>query len=249
LTRHLETGPLGWAIVLIGVVLVVALAFRSPDSENVTYAGDGASLRIMPLGDSITQGMQASYRRPLWNALHEAGWHVDFVGSMNKGYLGLGETRDYDSDHEGHWGWMADEVLDRIDEWSAKANPDIVLVHIGTNDIGSGESIPGTVDEVRQIIERLRARNPGVHVLLAAIIPSAHEQMRERIREFNLRLSALAEDLDSDSSRVILVDQFTGFDASLDTYDGLHPNDEGIKKMSSRWFDALQPLLEAASAP
>ena len=251
-------GPLAWAIVLIGGALIVVLAIRSPGSQSVTCQSltcesptcesDGSCVRIMPLGDSITQGMHASYRRPLWTALRDAGWDVDFVGSMNKGYLGRGEVRDYDSDHEGHWGWFADDVLGRIDDWSAQANPDIVLMHIGTNDIGSGQSIRATADEVRQIIERLRVQNPGVHVLLAAIIPAAHPQMQEPIREFNRRLATLAATLDTAASRIIMVDHITGFDAGTDTYDGLHPNDEGIRKMSSRWFDALQPLLEAASA-
>ena len=39
------------------------------------------SLRIMPLGDSITQGAKsentAGYRGPLWTLLKEAGYNVD----------------------------------------------------------------------------------------------------------------------------------------------------------------------------
>ena len=207
---------------------------------------DQPPVRIMPLGDSITQGYTESYRRPLWLALRKAGWDVDFVGSMSQGYAGGVESNDYDSDHEGHWGWFADEVLERIDEWSAEAEPQIVLMHLGTNDVGSGQDISETTDEIRQIVKRLRAHNPHVHVLLAAIIPVAHEMAQERIRRFNLQLAALAEELDTASSRIVLVDHFTGFDARQDTYDGIHPNDGGNNKMSNKWLGALEPLLQAA---
>jgi predicted small lipoprotein YifL len=44
---------------------------------------DGGPLRIMPLGDSITEAEAGhnSYRRVLWKRLNGAGCSVDFVGS------------------------------------------------------------------------------------------------------------------------------------------------------------------------
>ena len=204
-----------------------------------------ASLRIMPLGDSITQGDTDSYRRPLWIALRDAGLSVDFVGSMQRGYAGRNEAADYDSDHEGHWGWRADQVLAHIDEWAARNPPDIVLMHLGTNDIGGGQGIDETVDEIDQIIDLLRAHNPRVQVLLAAIIPVAHYAAIVRIERFNQRLTELVKAKDTPTSRVILVDHFAGFDAEQDTYDGIHPNDGGNQKMADKWFIAIQSLLKS----
>ena len=197
----------------------------------------------MPLGNSITQGYSDSYRRPLWLALQEAGIKTDFVGTMRQGYSGGEQYDDYDPDHEGHWGWHSDEVLERIDDWVAHANPDIVLMHLGTNDIGSGQDIMQTRNEIESIIERLRAHNAGIHILLAAIIPVDHASAAVRIREFNSSLSDLAQELDSDHSRVLLVDQFTGFNAVLDTYDGIHPNVQGNQKMAEKWLAGLRTLL------
>ncbi len=205
---------------------------------------DQAAVRIMPLGDSITQGYSTSYRRPLWLALRDAGKNMDFVGSMDGHYAGGEEPGDYDVDHEGHWGWTADEVLARIGHWVVRSDPDIVLLHLGTNDIGRGQDPPGVVDEILRIIERIRAYNPGIHVLLAAIIPVDHEAANERVSQFNAALAELAQSLDSGPSRVLLVDQFEGFDAGRDTYDGLHPNAGGIRKMAAKWFAALQPLVD-----
>ncbi len=198
----------------------------------------------MPLGDSITQGYRDSYRRPLWSALKRAGIEADFVGSMKRGYGGESDAEDFDPDHEGHWGWRADHVLTHIDTWAARAKPDLVLVHLGTNDIGVGQDIDDTAQEIADIIDRLRHHNHRVHILLAAIIPVDHERVTQRIKQFNQSLSGLATTMDTPVSRVVLVDQFTGFDAEQDTYDGTHPNDAGNIKIADHWFAAIQALVK-----
>jgi len=207
--------------------------------------GAQTPLRVMPLGDSITQGESSSYRQPLWLALDEAGISVDFIGSMSGGYSGSHNANDYDTDHEGHWGWRADQVLRRINQWAKQATPDIVLMHLGTNDIGAGQDIDDTVDEIDQIIDRLREHNPQVHVLVAAIIPVAYESATIRITQFNEGLARLVNMKHTPTSRVVLVDHFTGFDAAQDTYDGIHPNERGNHKMAERWLVAIQSLLKS----
>lgn len=224
-------------VVLIHVVFITTLNPTSP------VLADPPPRRIMPLGDSITQGYRESYRRLLWLALRKEGMDVDFVGSMNQAYGDEKQPPDYDVDHEGHWGWRADEVLDKIDDWAARARPDIVLIHLGTNDIGMGQDIGETVDEVTQIIERLRKHNTGVHILLAAIIPAAFEGATEIFSRFNTELALLAKNLDTTTSHVLLVNQFEGFDAVRDTYDGIHPNQTGNQKMAAKWFAGLKVLL------
>ncbi len=81
-----------------------------------------ATVCVLPLGDSITQGPvpELSYRYWLWEDLVAAGYDVDFVGTMDNGYGG--GTPDYpdpdfDRDHEGHAGWRADQVRDRLPGW------------------------------------------------------------------------------------------------------------------------------------
>ena len=63
------------------------------------------SLRIMPLGDSITRGDKsqdtAGYRGPLWTKLLAAGYNVDYVGSATD-YAGT--VSGMDVNHEGHSG-------------------------------------------------------------------------------------------------------------------------------------------------
>jgi acyl-CoA thioesterase I len=210
---------------------------------------DGAEtgVRIMPLGDSITQADRAdnSYRRPLWFKLREAGYDVNFVGSTRSHYLGNAPKSDFDQDHEGHWGWQADEVLAQIDRWTETAKPDIVLIHLGTNDILRGQSFESTIAELRSLIQAMRRRNPNLKILLAQLIPS--QDSEALTQQFNQQISALARSLNSQSSPVILVDQFSGFNVSQDTYDGLHPNESGEQKMANRWFQALQKAMPKKS--
>lgn len=204
---------------------------------------DGAGVRIMPLGDSITQADRNhnSYRRPLWLELRAAGYDVNFVGSTRSNYLGNAPKADFDQDHEGHWGWQVDEVLTQIDRWSQAAKPDIVLIHLGTNDILRGQSFESTIAELKELIQRLRQQNPRLKILLAQLIPSSGSEALTQ--QFNQQVAALARSTNSQSSPIILVDQFSGFDAKQDTYDGLHPNESGEQKMANRWFQALQKVL------
>lgn len=218
-----------------------------------------APARILLLGDSITQAKMGhrSYRYNLWVKLIDAGVNFDFVGSMNMN-LGANPTwpdykgRSFDPDHEGHWGWRADEILngvpdqrdERLSEWLKTYTPDIVLIHLGTNDVFYSQSTSSTADELRHIIKMLRDDNRAVVILLAKLIPVFNMGANLRIDELNSRIDAIADETSNPASPVVVVDQNSGFDAHADTYDQLHPNKRGEEKMAARWFDALRPFLD-----
>jgi hypothetical protein len=199
---------------LLAAVLVILRATCEP------------RIRIMPLGDSITQGAADadSYRRPLWNRPAHS---------------------DFDMDHEGHWGWRADEVLVKIDGWAEQAAPDIVLLHLGTNDILQMQDNKDTVVELRQIILVLRKHNPRVEILLAQLIPLAGTTANVQVQKLNGLLPDMAQSITTDDSPVHIVNQYEGFDAFKDTNDGIHPNESGIVKMAQRWHEALSDRLKS----
>lgn len=221
-------------------------------------------ISIVALGDSITHADNGrnSYRRDLWNLLVEAGYPVDFVGTQNttQGRQPFPDSN-FDPDHEARWGWRTDEILNgrpsvpdsgKLSDWLTQYTPDVALVHLGSNDAFQGNSAKSTIEELRQVIQILRADNPNVTIFLAQIIsvvnrvsPVRDQTRNERVMELNALIPALVESEDSAESPVILVDQFTGFDAVADNYDGVHPNLEGEAKMAARWFEALDPYLDA----
>jgi lysophospholipase L1-like esterase len=228
-----------WRIRMPGLLpALILIAVSLPVS-----AGD--ALRVMALGDSITEGTQVnpSYRPFLWKMLKSSGGEVDLVGSRRTASPTGGLADGFDPDHEGHWGWHVDQVLPRIEVWATRARPDIVLMHLGTNDIGTGGDVGETVEETRRVILALRKANPGVTVLLARIIPVAHPGAASRIANFNDGLAALALSLHTASAPVVIVDHSEGFNPRRDTYDGVHPNARGAEKMARQWHDALLTFL------
>lgn len=225
---------------------------------------------IVTVGDSITQGGegQNSYRRDLWNLLINAGYDIDFVGSDDQasGYDLVDRDfpdNDFDPDHEGHWGWRIDEIINgfggqgNLSQWLTGYTPDIALVHLGTNDVindfGNGvdiaDSTATTIDELGQVIDILRQDNPNVVIFLAQLIPAVDSDWNAGISALNAAIPDLIAAKYQSNSPVVLVDQSTGFDASVDTYDTLHPNDSGEAKMAQRWFEAIDSYLTPSVLP
>ncbi|MEX2624503.1 MAG: GDSL-type esterase/lipase family protein [Acidimicrobiia bacterium] len=208
------------------------------------------TIRILPLGDSITEGKKgdATYRYFLWHHLLNAGHDVDFVGSMN-GVKGTGVPKypDFDQDHEGHSGWTANQMAKYAKTFAQQASAQIVLVHLGTNDVLKGQTNASTRSDLETVISQLRLANPQMVILLAEIIPIAGKEAQ--VQELNALIRSLATETNTTSSSVIAVDHYTDFNANTDLYDGIHPSESGYDKIADRWFDVLGGLLGEVSSP
>ncbi len=222
----------------------------APFNENCDVTPTAFPIKVLPLGDSITDSIlgNPSYRRPLWHQLNTAGYNVDFVGRPNYRHTTVPpELLDYDIDHEGHSGFEADQIENSISAWLGGFTADVVLLHIGTNDLdrgpGRGELVGDTINEtlteIDGIIQKLRAQNSTIVVILAKIIPMRHYDTAI----FNDEIDAFVSARTTVFSPIVVVDQYTGFDAIADTYDNYHPNAGGETKMADKWFQALLPFL------
>ena len=197
--------------------------------------------RIMPVGDSITEGGLnfVSYRYPLWDKLFAAGYLIEYVGSRtNQSRIG----RLY---HEGYSGKTA-EFLAKTAARSFQKHPaDIVLLHAGHNHSAEQQPVDRIVAANASLIESFRAVNPQVIVLLAQVIPSGKLPKYAYIPQLNQELGKLAERLSTAQQPVILVNQAGGFDWHTDTIDDkVHPNARGAEKMAACWFEALTRVME-----
>ncbi|MFD2248386.1 SGNH/GDSL hydrolase family protein [Pontibacter ruber] len=223
------------------------------------------ALRIMPLGNSITQGdnEHPSYRYPLWKMLTEAGVEFEYVGSHDVNFEGNPEFPDhngqtYSNRNEGHWGWRIDQILHghederdkgRLKEWLRGYTPDVVLMHLGSNDVMQEQPVEETIQELEEVVSEIRKTNPNVTILMAKILPIWIEKVGQntidRWSNYNEQIPLLARRLNSDQSPVIVVDQTVDFDPTegADTWDGVHPNASGEEKMALRWFEALDPVI------
>ncbi|MED5485374.1 MAG: GDSL-type esterase/lipase family protein, partial [Candidatus Thermoplasmatota archaeon] len=96
----------------------------------------------------------------------------DFVGNENHLPWGADESNlEFDSDHEGHGGWRSDQISYNIESWVKLNTPDIVLFHIGTNDLAQGYSPSHVIEHIGKTIEILRLYNPDIIIFVAQIIP------------------------------------------------------------------------------
>lgn len=209
------------------------------------------TLRILPLGDSITQGGRAdrpefTYRLPLYRMLKVAKVDFEFVGSLTTG-LQPDATwpTPFDPYHEGHYGWKTAAVRDHLAEWAMKGSafPDIALIHLGTNDQGSDPET-AIVQPLKEIVATLRTANPRVAVFLGQINFNGGAALK-----IHPAVEALAKALNTKDSPVVTVDYYKGWveDPSkpdTDTFDWAHPNPKGQGKMARRWFEAMRPYLK-----
>ncbi len=207
-----------------------------------------AATKIMPMGDSITEGLDghATYRYWLWHELKRSSRDVDFVGTLRGVFDGTPRFPDFDEDHQGRVGFRADTVLSFIDGFMSANQPDIVLLHIGSNDLFQNQSVDSTINEVGRIIDRLRVANPQMVILLAKLIPSI--RALQAIPQFNQRIPELAAAKTTRGSPVIVVDQYSGFSIETDTIDGVHPTESGERKLAARWMSALARVAMPAEA-
>lgn len=204
-------------------------------------------VRVMALGDSITQTLDTpqtpSYRWYLYQKLINAGiTDFDFVGSQTQTRNnGNPPNFNFDQDHEGHSGWRADEIAASINGWAQTYQPEVVMLHIGTNDLVQGQDVSSTIGDIESIIDNLRNAVPNVTILLAQILPlSGHDS---DVDALNAGIATLASQKNLGNSPVILVDQNSGISTS-DLSDGIHPKSATESTMADRWYTALAPLLQ-----
>lgn len=203
--------------------------------------GSSTAVKIMALGDSITEGGGGvpTYRKWLWETMVASGCDVDFVGSQ-RGWTGKNK---FDADHEGYSGWRADQILSGSDGWNVYV-PDVVLLHVGTNDMLQSQDIPSTINEIAQIVGNIQAANPDATVLLAQIIgvdSTVNPAASIRVQELSSAIGDLS--LSTPTSSVVIVDQRTGFSPATQTSDGIHPNSQGEQQMATVWWTTLEPIL------
>ncbi len=149
-----------------------------------------STIKLMPLGDSITWGTNpdnsnsSGYRRSLFLQLGNAGYNVDFVGSLNGGL-----PNDFDRDNEGHPGWVSglpayDTSLvlsTKITGFLNSNPPDVVLLIIGTNDCTEQDNQwEKTASEltasIGKLLDSIYVFNPNAKIFLGTIIDRADNQ-------------------------------------------------------------------------
>ena len=216
-------------------------------------------VNIMPTGDSITQGYNstlslqgndymASYRQQLYSDLKGAGYDFDFVGSLQSGNLLLPS---FDTHNEGHPGETLScslppygSVVNDINSWLTAANgtppgaPEVILLHIGTNDVANSCANPG---DIATVLDNIDSFSKNITVLLARIINQ--QTPTSAVTNFNDAVQAIAQTRIAGGDKIIMVDEEHALTYPGDMDSILHPTQTGYDKMAGPWFDALNTFL------
>ena len=211
------------------------------------------TLRIMPLGDSITyganiDGIGGGYRYPLYVALTNAGYTVDYIGTQTTiPHVGLG----LEINHQGHSGWhvsaASNGLYENILSWLSQIDdPDVVLVHIGTNDSGDAPNFPGTINELDALISRIANARPYAHIIVTTLLKRGTTDSDAQNVLINTYFNPYVEDVvkahQQAGRRVHFLDMHACLERT-DMYDNLHPNNAGYGKMAAAWFPAITNIV------
>ncbi|MCE0766695.1 SGNH/GDSL hydrolase family protein [Pseudonocardia kujensis] len=239
------------AMLVAGLVVAGIPADEGGTPPGVRTAGEGAgpkaALRVMPLGASSTEGVgspgTAGYRGPLFAELTGDGIRVDYVGSRHDGPAGMA-----DPDNEGHSGWTLAKMIPAVGAWVAEADPDVVLLHMGTNDVNSGAKGGVAAARLDTLLDKVFAAAPQTHVIVAGIWAplSAHAKDRAELARLTPGVVARHRAL---GHSVEFVDTSTLL-APGDFADGLHANAGGYRKIAAMWTTEIEGwLAQRRAAP
>jgi len=217
-------------------------------------------LRVMPIGDSITQGVGwedgSGYRAVLRQKLADAGFRVDMVGDWTafpKGFSNsdISPVPVSDLEHSGHSGWSVDQVRQALPEWFRTVeDPHVILLHLGTNDLGQFYDMKHLIDRYDALIGEIIARQPSAHLIVSTLMYRGevwYVNLNEHyIPTFNAALAERVAARQANGERVTLVDMCSKVAYWDDLPDALHPNANGYRKMADAWFEGIAKVVSVA---
>lgn len=231
-----------------------------PDSQHTPddlASNSSRALKIMAMGDSITSGYNScSYRTPLVQELQD--YAVEFVGKKEKTIGSSSGCIDSNFEHEGRSGWRTIDWLAMTGGGEPGAiafvraeRPDIVLLHIGSNDLFRGE-YPGTFDSltgtgtytigrISQMIDMIYIGSPGVTIYVADVIPwFADAEIVKKMEDLRVELSAMTSYRQNKGEKVKLVNVSEQFTPGMMQADLIHPNNVGDAYLATKWLSAMR---------
>lgn len=230
-----------------------------------------SSMRIMPLGDSITyggNGSDAGYRASLYQKVSPLAPGFQYMGTslLSPGSLPSGQRG-----HDGRPSYNILDIHNNLDgfdntrhlalptasrdplggHWLTGGGgtgrlpmyPDVVLLKAGANDLVQLEGVAG---RFRGLLEKIVTLRPQARVLVAKITPVAYDDTE---LEFNSMVEAVTEELRAEGKNIRTVDLHTGFPAAGLLADGLHPNPTGYEWMASQWGEAIVSAYSGEGGP
>jgi acyl-CoA thioesterase-1 len=215
---------------LILVCLAVSILFGQFASSSPLEAGD--MKRILVLGDSLSGGFglkpSEAYPALLANKLRAAGLNFQVTNASQTG----GTT---------------DGGVERLPT-HLKRKIDIFILELGINDAFRGVPVDQIQSNLQQIIDKVKARNPAVRVVIVGMAASKVVGADDYVSAFG----KLFAELSTRNGTLLVPYLLEGVagDPSLNLPDGIHPNAAGQRVLAENVWRVLEPLArETATEP
>ncbi len=233
-------------------------------AQNVFAARE---VKVMPVGNSITYGVvnsqdplpgQAGYRLPLFEKLNNDANIEDsfvFVGDDNGGDPTVPNGWFLDGAH------IYDFVINDASDDSAYGDitvelnqhqPNVVILHIGTNDIGTNRLLGDystnntMIRDLYTMVSRIVSHDSIEHLFLCRVIPKLNTPGNEEAtRDYNNAIERMLDESDlAGNAKINLIDMHTPFDVNRDNWisaDNIHPTTVGYNNMSEFMYQYMRP--------
>ncbi|MEO6097812.1 MAG: GDSL-type esterase/lipase family protein [Fibrobacteria bacterium] len=238
-----------------------------PDATTVykPCPTNGNPCKILPFGDSITEGAASSdgagYRSQLFALIVAAKQKVTFVGSLSKGPTTVSGTA-FPRSHQGHGGWTIDPGISEygdiyggisslVPSPALNDGPHIILLHIGANEFFTKDKATIST-RLEALIDKIAQNAPNALIVLAQNTPignsnGGHTQAQTdaanaaRLAYIN-KFPSIIQSQVAKGRHIIGVDVSKMPLSSL-TNNSMHPNNQGYVYMAGIWYAGIKDLL------
>jgi len=200
------------------------VAFLAISSTVLAQVASAVEMKtILVFGDSLSDGFMLqrteAYPALLAKKLHAAGLNFQVTNASAAG----GTT-------EGGLDRLPPHLKHRID---------IFILELGINDAFRGLPVDQIQNNLQQIIDNVKARNPNVRVVIAGMqLPNYGAE--DYVSAFGKMFSDLATK--NNTALIPYLLQGVAGDPSLNLPDGIHPNAAGQKILAEDVWRVLEPI-------
>jgi acyl-CoA thioesterase-1 len=212
------------ALVCIAVLLIVQVVIAVPRESSRMKT-------ILVLGDSLSEGFQLkhseAYPALLFEKLREAGLDFEVTNASASG----GTT-------EGGLRRLPPHLKNKID---------IFILELGINDAFRGVPVEQIRNNLQEIIEQVKQRNPNVRIVIAGMQLPNHSA-DDYVHAFGQMYVDLAAK--NHAALVPYLLEAVGGNPALNLPDGIHPNAAGQKILAENVWRVLELIArEVAGGP
>ncbi|WP_306325123.1 GDSL-type esterase/lipase family protein [Streptomyces venezuelae] len=215
-----------------------------------------SSVRLMPVGDSITQGLGSAnesgardeiqadlgkisqnelFGNDILSPMYDLPFKRDLVGERRTG-IGIPDT-----DHEGWPGYTIDQIAGEASDAVPQMRPNVVTLLAGTNDMVRDVDVADAPARLSRLIDQIYTGSPGVTIVVGLLTPSTNRAIQQRIDAYNASVAKLLDARISKGDHLVRVDLSAVTTADL--VDEVHPSDAGYRKIADAYVAGIGAAL------